>query len=136
MATFPGLYRAKSVKLDGQKLTAQIPQVYGEATVIIGDFVGDMPTTVGMGWVSFRSGDAAFPVWHGGGGGGTAATTLIAAYWQYSNTATAPPGSGEIRTSSPVTTVWLSKTDNGGFDRASGTSQVKQGDTLQLKGSD
>lgn len=135
MTTFPGLYRAKSVKIDGTKLTAQIPQVYGEATVIVSDFIGAMPSAVGMGWVSFHAGDAAFPVWHGGGEPASS-QTLLSAYWQYHNTASAPPGPGEIRTASPVTTMWLSDVDNGGFNRDSRLSQVVSGDTIQLKGSD
>jgi hypothetical protein len=70
VATFSGIYRSKAVKIEGQTLTAQIPQVYGEAAVVITEFIGSVPTTPGMGYVSFRSGDAAFPVWHGGGGTG------------------------------------------------------------------
>jgi len=81
MATFPGLYRAKAVKIETAAVTVQIPQVYGEAGVIVTEFVGARPTAVGMGWVTFRSGDPAFPVWHGetGGGGGGEATNGLPA---------------------------------------------------------
>ena len=65
MASYPGLYRAKAVRRDGTNLVVQIPQIYGEALVTCTEFVGAAPSTMGMGWVGFRSASPDFPVWFG-----------------------------------------------------------------------
>jgi hypothetical protein len=83
-APYPGVYRAKAQRLDGTKLTANVPQVFGEQDVIITAFVGSPPTSSEMGWVAFHGGRPEFPVWlgvgtgggGGGGGGGTVTDTL------------------------------------------------------------
>lgn len=63
MASYPGIYRAKAVSLTGTKLTAFIPQVFGNTSVVIQDYAG-APAT-GMGWVAFHGGNAEMPVWIG-----------------------------------------------------------------------
>jgi hypothetical protein len=77
MGSYPGLYKAKAVSIDGTKLSAYIPQVFGDTLVIIEDSVGTLGP-VGMGWVIFHSGSADMPVWlgstigtSGGSGGGS-----------------------------------------------------------------
>jgi hypothetical protein len=83
VAAYPGIYRAKAIKLDGTRLAAYIPQVFGDVQVTIENYVGSAPSTSEMGWVSFQGGNPEFPVWHGagqgngnGGGGGTVTDTL------------------------------------------------------------
>ena len=71
---YPGVYRAKAARLDGSRLTAYVPQVFGEQPVTVVDFVGGPPTDAQMGWVSFHGGHPEHPVWLGtgiAGGGGT-----------------------------------------------------------------
>lgn len=84
-SAYPGIYRAKAQRLDGTRLTANIPQVFGEQAVVITAFVGAAPTTSEMGWVAFHGGRPEYPVWlgvgtggggGGGGGGGTVTDTL------------------------------------------------------------
>lgn len=74
MASYPGVYRAKAIKLVGNTLTAYIPQVFGDVQAVVENFIGDAPTTDIMGWVSFQGGSPEFPVWHGGGAGGGSGT--------------------------------------------------------------
>lgn len=69
MGEYFGLYRAKAVKLDGQVLTAFIPQVFGDTSVQVTDVVGVWPSPPAMGWIMFHSGQADTPVWISGGGG-------------------------------------------------------------------
>lgn len=79
---YPGIYRAKALRLDDTRLlTANIPQVFGEAPVTITSFVGEPPATSEMGWVAFHGGRPEYPVWlgvgiSGAGGGGTVTDTL------------------------------------------------------------
>ena len=80
---YPGVYRARAARLDGSRLQAYVPQVFGDAAVTIVDFVGAPPTTSEMGWVSFHGGHPEHPVWLGtgisgigGGGGGTVSDVL------------------------------------------------------------
>ena len=83
MATYPSLYRAKAVNIRAGVVEAYVPQVFGETTVIVSDFLGDIPSASGMGWIFFQAGDPEFPVWSsgvsvindsGGGGGGDTGT--------------------------------------------------------------
>ena len=69
---YPGIYRAKALRLDGSNLAALIPQIFGEETVTITAFVGSPPAVSEMGWVAFHGGLPSNPVWLGTGiGGGT-----------------------------------------------------------------
>ena len=69
MATIlPSIYRAKATQYNGGRLTALVPQVFGEATVEVTDFVG--PPKLGMGWIFFQGGNPEFPVWSSGLGVG------------------------------------------------------------------
>ena len=72
---YAGIYRAKALRLDDTHLlTANVPQIFGEAPVTITSFVGDPPSESEMGWVAFHGGRPEYPVWLGvgtGGGGGT-----------------------------------------------------------------
>ena len=74
---YPGVYRAKAVSINGTKLAAFIPQVFGDVSVTVENFVGRLPATGQMGWVSFQGGNPEFPVWHGGGGGGGTVTDVV-----------------------------------------------------------
>ena len=140
MAEYPSIYRAKAVKLDGTRLTAYVPQVFGDTTVTIEDYVGGLPTTFPeMGWVSFQSGLADMPVWFGQGQGNgehTTDTILLSAYWQYSGVPTPPPNSGQIRTNSPLTTMWVHEQDEGGFDRSAGLDLIEEDQLITVRSSD
>jgi hypothetical protein len=76
---YPGIYRAKAVSINGTKLSAFIPQVFGDVPVTVENFVGEIPIAAAMGWVSFQGGNPEFPVWHGGGigGGGGTVTDVV-----------------------------------------------------------
>ena len=61
MAVYPSIYRAKATQATDTTLTAYIPQVFGDAPVVIHDFLG--PPAPGMGWVFFQAGNPEHPVW-------------------------------------------------------------------------
>ena len=61
MAVYPIIYRAKAVQATATKLTAYVPQVFGDVSVEITDFLG--PPVAGMGWVFFQAGNPEHPVW-------------------------------------------------------------------------
>ena len=67
MAVYPAIYRAKSVRVDPHSLQAFVPQVFGDTPITVINFVGDPPTSTGMGWISFQGGNPDFPVWLGAG---------------------------------------------------------------------
>lgn len=73
---FPAIYRARATRIDGLRVTAFVPQVFGESSIIVDTFLGGPPTEPGLGWVMFQGGNPEFPVWAGnlasgaGGGGG------------------------------------------------------------------
>jgi hypothetical protein len=77
MGRFTGVFRGKAVQVNGLSITAFVPQVYGEQPIVVSDFIGDVPSDPGMGWVLFQAGNPEFPVWIGklasadGGGTGT-----------------------------------------------------------------
>lgn len=77
---FPGVYRARAVKLDGTALTTYVPQIFGDTSISVVDVAGTFPATFpSMGWVAFHAGVAENPVWLGAattGGGGTVTDTL------------------------------------------------------------
>ena len=86
MAVFPGIYRAKASSRVGTNLTAFVPQVFGEQSITIKDFVGSAPSTAEMGWVAFQGGNPEFPVWFGatavGTGTGTGGGFVSDVVWQ------------------------------------------------------
>ena len=69
---YPSLYRAKAVSIRSGSVEAFVPQVFGETTVTITDFLGVTPSAPTMGWVFFQAGNPEFPVWSSGMGGGSA----------------------------------------------------------------
>lgn len=60
---YPSIYRAKAIQFDGTTLSAYVPQVFGDVTIEITEFIGDVGA--GMGWVLFQAGNPEFPVWLG-----------------------------------------------------------------------
>jgi hypothetical protein len=62
------------VSLNGTQLTAFIPQVFGDTSVTIEEYVGTLGPT-GMGWVAFHGGNPEIPVWLGAGTATTTTTT-------------------------------------------------------------
>lgn len=71
--SYPAIYRARVTRIDGQRLTVFVPQVFGEASIVIDTFVGNLPTEAGLGWVMFEGGNPEFPVWAGNFIGATGA---------------------------------------------------------------
>lgn len=69
---YPSLYRAKAVSIRSGSVEAFVPQVFGETTVTITDFLGTTPSAPTMGWVFFQAGNPEFPVWSSGLGTGSA----------------------------------------------------------------
>ena len=61
-------------------------------------------------------------------------TRRFRAFWQYSNTAVSPPGSGQIRTNVPLTTMYISKTDADGYNRAVQLDYVDHGALVRVRG--
>jgi hypothetical protein len=64
---FPGVYDAECVAYRTGETRALIPQVYGSNPAILAGVVGTEPAPGERGWVMFRGGDAAYPVWIGSG---------------------------------------------------------------------
>ena len=64
---------------------------------------------------------------------GPAGGAFASAEWRYSTTQTAPPGSGQFRTNSPPTLLWIHDSDNSGFDRSFGIALVQADDTIMLR---
>jgi hypothetical protein len=60
---------------------------------------------------------------------------VLSAMWQYHDNVNPPPGVGQVRTNSTSTEMYLSKLDDGGFNRADGLALIQQGMTVQFKGS-
>jgi len=46
-------------------------------------------------------------------------TRQLTAFWQYSNTITAPPGAGQVRTNAALTEMYIHVNDDNGYNRAS-----------------
>ena len=59
--------------------------------------------------------------------------SLLTAFWTYASTTTAPPASGQARTNSPITTLWLAETDTDGMNRAAGLATAEAGDTIIVR---
>ena len=51
-------------------------------------------------------------------------TRQMTADWQFSNTATAPPGSGQMRTNTAADTMWLHRIDTDGYDRRASLDSI------------
>lgn len=51
-------------------------------------------------------------------------TRSTTAGWQYSNTTSTPPGNGQIRSNSPLTNLYISKTDTDGYNRSMALSYI------------
>lgn len=156
MPTYPGLYKAKAVKLSTTEVTALIPQVFGDTSVIITDFLG--PPSIGMGWVFFQSGDESHPVWCSGlGGGGSVSDVVwvdpaaptdknIELWWDTDDTAPLDPryltpAQGDARYTQPadLSPPWISLTVGGGYvAEGSGfgaPAYRKVGDIVYIRGS-
>lgn len=79
MASFPSVYRARAVHINGAAIDVFVPQVFGEISIVISEYLGGPPEEPGMGWVVFQGGNPEFPVWAGnlasGGAGGAGGGT-------------------------------------------------------------
>jgi hypothetical protein len=64
---------------------------------------------------------------------GEAGGSLLSAFWQFSNTTTAPPAAGQLRSNSTNTTVWVHKTDTDGFDRTAGLASIQVGNLIYVR---
>lgn len=64
---------------------------------------------------------------------GAAGGAILAAFWQYASQTVAPPGSGTMRTNSPITQLWISETDTDGFVRTVGLGQVAVGSQVLVR---
>jgi hypothetical protein len=60
-------------------------------------------------------------------------TRRFVAYWQFSNTVTAPPGAGQMRTSTDNLTMWLHKVDTEGYDRAAQFTMLTAGVQIAIR---
>jgi hypothetical protein len=58
---------------------------------------------------------------------------LLSAFWTYASTTTAPPSNGQMRTDSPITTLWVAETDTDGMVRTAGLATAEVGDTLIVR---
>lgn len=63
MTNYPGAYRARCISTQGDKITAYVPQVFGDTRVIITSRTGAIPASNSNGWVIFESAQASLPVW-------------------------------------------------------------------------
>ena len=46
---YPSIYRAKATQVSGNKITAFVPQVFGETPIMITDFLGPPTLRDGLG---------------------------------------------------------------------------------------
>lgn len=65
---------------------------------------------------------------------GPAGGSLLSAFWTYATATTSPPSSGQMRTNSPITTLWINETDTDGFLRPLGLGQVTTGTRVLVRG--
>ena len=66
-ATYPGVYQARVVSVagDGRSVIVTVPEVFATKHVTVTDFLGGFPAGGGAGWLTFESGNPAYPVWMG-----------------------------------------------------------------------
>lgn len=149
MAVYPSVYRARVTQIRGRRVTALIPQVFGEAPVEITNFLGAIPVRLRMGWAFFQGGNPEFPVFATGGslnisvtepepddGGGGDVDVLRQRYYTWTNNTTeSDPGHGKAKcnNSDPAlaTELYLSVYDQGG-QAAVTVLDLKAGDEIVL----
>ena len=61
-------------------------------------------------------------------------TRRFRAFWQYSNTATPPPGTGQLRTNAPLTHVYVHSDDADGYNRAVQFDFIPHGSLIRVRG--
>jgi hypothetical protein len=62
-------------------------------------------------------------------------TRRFRAFWQYSNTATPPPGAGQLRTNTPtITEMYVHKNDADGYDRSTQLDFIPHGALIRVRG--
>lgn len=59
--------------------------------------------------------------------------TLLSAFWQYSSTAGTPPGSGQMRTNTPITELYVHQTDTDGMNREVGLGTIADNSTILVR---
>jgi hypothetical protein len=64
MERLNGVYEGRIVSLGEGNATAFVPQVFGDTTIVISNFLAT--PVVGRGWVTFQAGDPEHPVWLSG----------------------------------------------------------------------
>jgi len=62
---YPGIFKARCTAIKNTELTAYVPQVFGDTSIIIKDVMGSYPSPGTFGYVSFEGGDPSFPIWLG-----------------------------------------------------------------------
>ena len=89
MGSLSGVYEGRIVTVGDGNATAFIPQVFGDTTITISNFLVDpLP---GKGWVAFQSGDSEHPVWLSGSSGGTGASIWTGTQAEYDAIVTKDP---------------------------------------------
>jgi hypothetical protein len=153
VAVYPSLYQARLTKV-GATAQALIPQVFGEAPVTVGHFLGSPPVGADSGWVFFIGGNPEFPVWASGTGAGTGPPgpqgpqgpegptgppgVVVVQYgfqWNNKTDVTTTPGSGKIQvnTTNPgVATVVASSLYDRNGQGVFALTRLKVGDLLYL----
>jgi hypothetical protein len=104
---YPGVYQAKATKVDRLSVEALVPQIFGDAPVIVQRFMGPLPATTGSGWVMFMAGNPEYPVWCSGVSTISAvpadesASIFITRDYRWSeDVTTSDPGAGRIKVDS------------------------------------
>lgn len=64
---------------------------------------------------------------------GEAGASVLSAFWTFNATTTAPPATGQMRSNSGNTTVWIHKTDADGFSRTAGLATIVVGSKLLVR---
>jgi hypothetical protein len=101
--------------------------------VFTSSFSGAVPATGGSTGRFLRDDGT----WQAGSQGdpGPAGGSILSAFWQFSSTTTAPPGSGQVRSDAGFTTLWVHETDTDGFDRTLGLNTVTVNSTILVRAS-
>ena len=61
--SYDAIYKARTTGRNGSVIDVFVPQIFGDTPIKVSDFIGAMPTGMGMGWVLFQGGDPSYPIW-------------------------------------------------------------------------
>jgi Domain of unknown function (DUF4082)/Bacterial Ig-like domain (group 2) len=64
---------------------------------------------------------------------GQAGGSLMSSFWSFATATTSPPGSGQMRTNTAMTELWISEIDTDGFNRQVGLGMIVSGALIYVR---